>query len=249
MMKQTPNSGIGSAGLPLLVQGAAAYGITLTEKQLWQFSRYMDLIIEWNTRINLTAIVDPHEIEVRHFIDSLSCVTVTGCLRNEQMIDVGSGAGFPGLPLKIVFPSTQLSVLDSSSKKCEFLEVVSFELDLEDVSILNDRVEEIGHSTAHRSSYDWVVARGVARMNILAEYLLPLCRQGGSVIALKGKNAKSEISDALKAFSLLGGGEPETYKIKLPGSTKEHYLVVVEKVGITPERFPRRVGIPKKRPL
>lgn len=248
-MKEPLKSRLGSATLPLLIQEAAAYGITLNEKQLRQFSRYMDLIIEWNTRINLTAIVDRQEIEVRHFIDSLACTTITGSLSNEQIMDVGSGAGFPGLPLKIVFPSIQLSLLDSSSKKCEFLEAVAFELGLENVSILNDRVEVVGRSSDHRSSYDWVVARGVARMNVLAEYLLPLCRQGGSVIAFKGKNVKSETRDALTAFYLLGGGEPKTYEINLPGSPKEHHLVVVEKVGVTPERYPRRVGIPKKRPL
>lgn len=248
-MTEPLESGLGSATLPLLVQEAATYGITLKEKQLQQFSRYMDLIIEWNMRINLTAIVDHQEIEVRHFIDSLACTTITGSLSKEQIIDVGSGAGFPGLPLKIVFPSTQLFLLDSSLKKCEFLEAVASELGLEDVSILNDRVENIGHSSDHRSSYDWVLARGVARMNVLAEYMLPLCRQGGRVIALKGKNAKSETRDALTAFSILGGGEPKTYEIKLPGSLAEHFLVVVEKVGMTPVRYPRRVGIPRKRPL
>jgi 16S rRNA (guanine527-N7)-methyltransferase len=242
-------AGLGSAKLPLLVQEAASYGITLNEKQLQQFSRYMDLLIEWNMRINLTAIVDRQEIEVRHFIDSLACTTITGNLSKEQIMDVGSGAGFPGLPLKIVYPSAKLFLLDSSLKKCQFLEVVIFELGLKDVSILNDRVEDIGHSPDHRSSYDWVLARGVAKMNILAEYMLPLCRQGGSVIAFKGKNAKSETRDALTAFSILGGSEPKTYKIKLPGSAAEHYLVVVEKVGVTPVRYPRRVGIPKKRPL
>jgi len=248
-MEEPLKSGLKPAALPLLVQEAAAYGITLDEKQLRQFSRYMDLIIEWNMRINLTAIVDRQEIEVRHFIDSLACIMITGGLGKKQIIDVGSGAGFPGLPLKIVFPSTQLSLLDSSSKKCEFMEAVALELGLEDVLILNERVENIGHSPDHRNSYDWVFARGVARMNILAEYLLPLCCQGGSVIAFKGKNAKSEIRDAKTAFSILGGSEAKTYEIKLPGSPKEHYLVVVEKVGVTPERYPRRVGIPKKRPL
>ncbi len=183
-----------------LAEGALALGIPLDQHQLAQFSRYQELLQEWNRNINLTAIVDAQAIQNRHFLDSLSCTMLTGELTGRRLIDVGSGAGFPGLPLKIRYPGLTLTLVESTAKKSRFLETVIDHLDIQNATVLNARVEDVGHLKEHREKYDWAVARAVSSLSVLAEYLLPLVQMGGHILAQKGANLESEIT----ATSMIG---------------------------------------------
>ncbi|HEX6386258.1 MAG TPA: 16S rRNA (guanine(527)-N(7))-methyltransferase RsmG [Anaerolineae bacterium] len=232
-----------------LARQAAAFGLRLTEAQLSQFVRYQALLLEWNERINLTAVREPELIQQRHFLDSLTCATVTRDLNDRSFIDVGTGAGFPGLPLKILFPRLKLTLVESVQKKARFLEEVATTLGLADVNVVAERAEVLGQRAAYRGQYDWAVARAVAELRTLVEYLLPFCRVGGCALAQKGENAAVEAAAASVAIAELGGATPELHAILLPGHRETHYLVVIEKVAETPARYPRRVGIPAKRPL
>lgn len=232
-----------------LARQAAAFGLRLTEAQLDQFTRYQALLLEWNERINLTAIREPVLIQQRHFLDSLTCATVTGDLNDRSLIDVGTGAGFPGLPLKILFPRLKLTLVESVQKKARFLEEVATTLGLAGVNVVAERAEVLGQQAAYRGQYDWAVARAVAELRTLVEYLLPFCRVGGCALAQKGENAAVEAAAASDAIAELGGATPELHALRLPGHRETHYLVVIEKVAETSARYPRRVGIPAKRPL
>ena len=202
-----------------------------------------------NTRVNLTAVRDPGEITIRHFLDSLTCATVTGDLNGRTLIDVGTGAGFPGLPLKILYPTLQLTLLDSVGKKTRFLQAVVDALNLSGVIVLNDRAEAIGQLPAHRERYDWAVARSVAELRVLVELLLPMCRVGGHALAQKGANAAAEIEAARYAITRLGGTTPQLSTVRLPDVEEPHHLILIPKISATDGRYPRRPGIPAKRPL
>jgi 16S rRNA (guanine527-N7)-methyltransferase len=232
-----------------LVAEAAAFGLQVDEKQQAQFSRYAALLQAWNRRLSLTAIDDLEGIRIRHFLDALTCATVTGDLNGQRLVDIGSGAGFPGLPLKILFPALALTLVESVSKKARFLKAVVDELGLADVSIRDARAETLGQDPAYRESYDWATARAVAALRVLVEYTLPLCRVGGSVLAQKGESAREEVAAAAQAIGILGGGPPTFHPIALPGREITHYLVVIPKVATTPAQYPRRPGRPAKRPL
>jgi 16S rRNA (guanine527-N7)-methyltransferase len=232
-----------------LADMAAILGLTLTGRELDQFAQLEDLLRDWNQRMNLTAIHEQAEIRRRHFLDALSCVLVTGDLSGQAVVDIGTGAGFPGLPLKIHFPQMQLTLVESVHKKTRFLAEVVRQLALDDVIILTERAETVGQDPAHRERYDWAVARSVAAMPVLAEYLLPLCRIGGRALAQKGAGVADEVETARSAFSKLGGGQPNIHPVHLPGREQAHYLVVLLKERHTPNHYPRRPGIPAKRPL
>jgi len=232
-----------------LAQHAERFGLSLTGTQLEQFRAYRALLVEWNARVNLTAVREPAQIEIRHFLDSLSCATVTGNLNGRRLIDVGTGAGFPGVPLKILYPDLQLTLLDSVGKKTRFLELLVTTLGLGEVRILTERAEVVGQLAAHRGRYEWAVARSVAELRILVELLLPLCQVGGHTLAQKGSNAAAEVEAAARAIALLGGATPHLTTIQLPGLEEPHTLVVIGKVGETDGRYPRRAGIARKRPL
>jgi 16S rRNA (guanine527-N7)-methyltransferase len=232
-----------------LAEAAAEFGLALSDEQLARFASYMHLLLDWNRRLNLTAITDPREVQALHFLDSLSCAIVTGDLNGRRLVDVGSGAGFPGLPLKILYPELQLTMIESVAKKASFLEAVVAELKLAGVAILVGRAEEAGRMAAQRGQYDWAVARAVASLAVLAEYLLPLCRTGGRMLAMKGKKAVEESASAGRAIEVMGGGEAVLRPLQLPGRMESRFLVVVEKVSATPEQYPRRAGVPAKRPL
>ena len=233
----------------LMLSGAAQLGISLTQSQLGQFELYQQLLNEWNQRINLTSICEIEQIQKRHFLDSLTCILVTGDLSGKSLVDVGFGAGFPGLPLKICFPSLRLTLIESIQKKTSFLQMVVQELGLRNVTILSARAEDLGHSAEYREMYDWAVARAVAPLRILVEYLFPFTRIDGHILAQKGKNAAEELAQAKNALSQLGGGQAELLPVELFGEDHRAFLVKVQKVAITPEQYPRRAGVPAKRPL
>jgi len=232
-----------------LVGEAPKLGVVLAAQQQNQFEEYLRLLIYWNEQINLTAVRDPQSMVERHFYDSLTCTAVTGNLNGRKLIDVGTGAGFPGLPLKIAFPQLELTLVESITKKTDFLRIVVNKLGLSQVQILADRAETIAHLPEHRAQYDWAVARAVSELRVLAEYLLPFCRLGGCMLAQKGENAAAETAVATTAIHQLGGNEAVLHPIPLPGKPANHYLVVVEKVNDTPDKYPRRAGIAAKRPL
>ena len=225
------------------------WGYSLSVKQAAQFDQYLTLLLEWNQHLNLTAIREPEQIQIRHFLDALSCAAVMGELNGRSLIDVGTGAGFPGLPLKILYPDLRLTLVESVAKKANFLEAVVTELGLTAVTILPDRAEIIGQQPAHREQYDWAVGRAVAELRVLLEYLLPLCRVNGRILAQKGESALTELDAAQTAVTTLGGGVPQVHTVQLPQHDRLHYLIVIPKVGLTPSHYPRRVGLPGKRPL
>jgi 16S rRNA (guanine527-N7)-methyltransferase len=224
-------------------------GVRLSPRQMGCFERYEKELLEWNARFNLTAIREPESIRAKHFLDSLTCLLAWRDAAPTSLIDIGTGAGFPGIPLKIMYPGMALTLVESVGKKAEFCRHVSQTLGLERVEVMQSRAEEVGQMPRHRERYDWAAARAVASLPILAEYLLPLVKVGGGVLAQKGEAGPAEAQSAEKAIRLLGGRLRQLIKIDLPGVAEERYLVVIDKVAATPPNYPRRVGIPVKKPL
>jgi 16S rRNA (guanine527-N7)-methyltransferase len=224
-------------------------GLELSADAQRAFSRYADELLAWNETINLTAITDPEAIETRHFLDSLSVSRAVTFARGQRVIDVGTGAGFPGVPLRLAYPYIELTLLEATTKKTAFLQHIANLLRLTNVRILDARAEEAGQDAATREQFDIALARAVAPMPVLAEYLLPLCKMGGRCVALKGENAIAETQQAENALRLLGGRIEKVVPVELPQVAETHYLVTVEKIAATPPKYPRRPGIPSKRPL
>jgi len=224
-------------------------GVRLSAAQLDVLTRYEQELLEWNTRFNLTAIRSPQEVRTRHFLDSLTCLLALREAPPERLVDVGTGAGFPGLPLKIIYPKMALTLVESVGKKADFCRHVVRTLGLSGVEVVQDRAEVLGQSPAHREKYDWAVARAVAILPVLAEYLLPLVRVGGGMLAMKGESGPAEAHAAEHALRLLGGHLRQLVPVTLPGVVEERYLVVIDKIAVTPSGYPRRVGLPAKKPL
>lgn len=233
----------------LLAHSTALFGLRLTPKQIAQFSAYERELLDWNQRFNLTAIRDPQGIRAKHFLDSLSCSLAWKNSPPRRLVDVGSGAGFPGLALKILYPTMRLTLVESIGKKAAFCRHLATLLEMEQVEVLTLRAEELGQLAAHREKYDWAVARAVASLPILSEYLLPLLRIGGAMLAQKGENAPAEAQSAEKALNLLGGRLRQLIPVTLPGVVDERFLVIADKVAATPGKYPRGVGLPSKSPL
>jgi 16S rRNA (guanine527-N7)-methyltransferase len=224
-------------------------GIRLTPRQISCFERYEQELLEWNTRFNLTAIREPEEIHAKHFLDALTCVLAWRDNLPGSLIDIGTGAGFPGIPLKILQPSLNLTLVESVGKKAEFCRHVVHTLGMERVEVVQARAEEVGQMPKFRERFDWAVARAVANLPILVEYLLPLVHVGGAVLAQKGETGPAEAHASEKAIRLMGGRLRQLIKVSLPGVAEDRYLVVIDKIAATPPNYPRRVGVPSKKPL
>lgn len=224
--------------------------IQLSKYQLEQFAVYYERLIEWNQKMNLTAITEKGEVYLKHFYDSLTAAFYVDFSRKDiRICDVGAGAGFPGLPLKIVYPHLKITVVDSLKKRIGFLQELVDDLQLEDVELYHDRAETFGQRREHREKYDIVTARAVANLPVLSEYCLPLVKPGGSFIALKGASGKEELEEAQKAIRLLGGQAQNIYSFTLPMENSERTIIAITKEKNTPKKYPRKPGIPARNPL
>lgn len=237
--------------MDLLIKGAAELGLQLTQEQIEELQTHHTELISWNQRINLTAIVEPEEVQLKHFLDSLTPALVLSeeVKSSGRMMDVGAGGGFPGIPLKVVFPGIQLTLMDSVAKKTAFLEHLVKVLGLDHVEVYTGRAEDLALNPQLREGFDVVVSRGVAPMRILMELTLPYCRLGGTVVVLKKGEVAPEVESALHSMEVLGGKLQGTKEIALENLSDGRELVMVEKVKPTPAKFPRRPGLPKKHPL
>lgn len=234
-----------------LKSGAAGLGLDLTARQLRDFEVYYRGLVAWNRRVNLTAVTGYEEAQVIHFLDSLTVISgfPPPAGRQSSVIDVGTGAGLPGIPLRIVLPEIRLVLLEATARKVEFLRYITAELALDDVAIVRGRAEEVARDEAYRERFDIAVSRALAPLNVLAELTLPFCRIGGRLIAQKKGDISREINEAGRAVGVMGGGTCEVRDITLDEFDDDRCLVIVEKIGATPPEYPRRPGIPGKRPV
>jgi 16S rRNA (guanine527-N7)-methyltransferase len=228
---------------------ALELGITLSEKQLLQFSKYKNLLLEWNSKMNLTAITDEKEIVVKHFIDCLALAKYSNLKPDSTVIDVGTGAGFPGIPIKILYPELKITLLDSLNKRINFLQVVVDELELENVELIHGRAEDFGQDVDYREKFEYCLSRAVASLNILTEYSLPFIEKNGYFVPMKSEKTEEEIKNAENALKVLGGEIKGINKFNIPGSSDKRTTILIKKVGDTPSKYPRKAGKPTKSPL
>ena len=233
-----------------LIQDAKTlFNVHLMARQVVALINYEKELLEWNQKFNLTAIRDVESIRTKHFLDSYSCVLAWKANPPNRLIDVGTGAGFPGIPLKIIYPTMHVTLVESVGKKAMFCQHVVRVLGLEGVNVIQARAEDLGQKKEHREVYDWAVARAVANLNVLSEYLLPLVKVSGTVLAQKGESGPAEAQSAENAMKLLGGKLKQLLPVNLPGVADDRYLVLIDKVAATPPKYPRNAGIPAKTPL
>lgn len=232
----------------LLFNGFNEIGIKVDDKLMDSFIKYKDILLDWNQRINLTTIIDEKEIAVKHFIDSIIVLKYIN-LSNKKIIDVGTGAGFPGLPLKIVNESINITLLDSLNKRINFLDEIIHHLNLKNVELIHGRAEEFGVNSKYREKFDYCVSRAVANLQVLCEYCLPFVAIGGYFISLKGPKVEAEIDDAKKAISILGGKLEKVGKVLLPFSDISHSIIFIKKINQCPSNYPRKSGKPSKEPI
>lgn len=225
------------------------FNVHITGRQVLSLITYEKELLEWNQKFNLTAIRDVESIRVKHFLDSFSCVLAWGAHPPASLIDVGTGAGFPGIPLKILYPNMKLKLVESVGKKAMFCQHIASLLKFEHVNVVKARAEDLGQDPHHREKYDWAVARAVANLNVLSEYLLPLVKLGGTMLAQKSENGPAEAQSAERAMKILGGKLKQLIPVNLPGVVDDRYLVLVRKVAATPHNYPRKPGMPGKQPL
>lgn len=228
---------------------AEAASLSLSEEQILKFTRYDALLVDWNERMNLTAITEPRDVAVKHMIDSLTAYDKKLFDGAPTVIDVGTGAGFPGVPLKIFDPSIRLTLMDSLAKRLAFLEAVVEDLGLTGVTCVHARAEDAAHEPQRRERYDIAVSRAVARLPVLLEYTLPFVKKGGHLIALKGRTAEEEATDAKRALKLLGGRLETIRPVTLPGLSDKRAVLTITKIAPTPKAYPRKAGTPAKKPL
>ncbi len=225
-------------------------GINLTEQQIQQFELYFNMLVTRNKQVNLTAITEKNDVYLKHFYDSLTVAFYVSALRTDDktLIDIGAGAGFPSLPLKIVFPQLRITMVDALQKRVNFLQDVVTELNLSGVEIVHGRAEDIGQDPNYREKFDYATARAVARTSVLAEYTLPFVKVGGSFLVMKGSAAEQELAEGQRALTLLGGTLNETFDFSLPNGDKR-YVQIVNKNKKTPKQYPRQAGTPNKKPI
>jgi 16S rRNA (guanine527-N7)-methyltransferase len=229
--------------------GAERLGVKLGEQELSQFQTYFEELIDWNKKMNLTSITDYEQVQTNHFLDALTIVLAWKPANSAKVIDVGAGAGIPGIPLKIAFPQIQLTLLEATAKKAGFLSYIVEKLGLKEVDIVVGRAEDIAQKPQYREQFDVVLSRAVAELATLAELALPFSKIGGLVIAHKKGDIRDEVKRAEKAIEMLGGKLKKILPVTLPEFTDNRCLVLIEKVSPTPEKYPRRSGMPGKKPL
>ena len=227
----------------------ANLGFPLTERQKEQYERYFELLVEWNEKINLTAITEKNEVYLKNFYDSIAPI-LQGLIENQpiRLLDIGAGAGFPSLPMKILFPELDVTIIDSLNKRINFLHLLAEELDLDGVHFYHGRAEDFAQDKAFRAQFDLVTARAVARMQVLSELTIPYLKVGGRLLALKASNAPEELEEAKNALNLLFSKVEDNLQYELPNGDPR-YITVVEKKKETPNKYPRKAGMPNKRPL
>lgn len=230
-------------------QALAKHGIELTPLQMEQFAAYFNCLIEWNQKMNLTAITEEKEVYLKHFFDSVALAFETDLATHSHLCDVGSGAGFPSIPLKIVFPELEITIVDSLNKRITFLQNLIAKLQLEDVHLYHDRAETFGQNPQFRGQFDYVTARAVARLNVLTELCLPLVKKAGYFYALKAAKSEEEFIEAKPAISQLGGKFITEKSFSLPVSGDERHVLIIQKTKETPKKYPRKPGTPAKQPI
>lgn len=221
--------------------------VEINEEQINYFFEYMNLLLEWNEKINLTAITDKKEIILKHFVDSLTIYKLLG--EKKKIVDIGTGAGFPGIPLAIMNSQNQITLVDSLNKRINFLNEVKEKINLKNIIAIHSRAEELGQNKLYRENFDIAVSRAVANLSVLVEYLLPTVKIGGSVICMKGNQVEEEIEQAKFAINELGGIIKDKIEFCLPKTDMKRNIIIIEKVKNTPKRYPRKAGIPAKNPL
>lgn len=224
-------------------------GIFINGGQLALFNKYYNSLMEGNKKCNLTSITDPDEVVIKHFFDSLTCLKVIKIPPGAKVVDVGTGAGFPGLPIKIVRPDIELVLIDSLAKRVAFLNNAVEYMGLGNVKVIHIRAEDYGRSKQGREKHDLAISRAVSRVSVLSELCLPLLRTGGIMLAMKGPAVLEEMAEATKAIEILGGGEVKLIEMKLPLSNDGRYIIVIKKIARTPEQYPRRAGLPAQKPI
>ena len=227
------------------------HNIAISEEQKKQFAQYFTLLVETNKNLNLTRITDQNEVYLKHFFDSITPLITVAALftKGARICDVGAGAGFPSIPLKILRPDLKITIVDSLAKRLTFLKNLSQELGLSDVELVHGRAEDVGQNQLYREKFEIVTARAVANMTVLSEYCLPLVQTGGFFVALKGPKAQEELDDSQKAIQVLGGQLESADELTLPDSDEERSIVVVKKVKATPKKYPRQAGMPRRKPI
>lgn len=235
--------------LTKLKEDALTFGIELNEEQLYQFIKYYELLVEWNSFMNLTAITEFEDVCTKHFIDSISLCKAVDCTKEYHVIDIGTGAGFPGIPLKIVFPNLRITLLDSLGKRVNFLNTVITELGLQEIEAIHGRAEDFAKTGVLRETFDICVSRAVANLSILSEYCLPYVKVGGYFISYKSEKVTEEIQIAQNAIQILGGEISDKKVFLLPNSDIYRNLLMIKKVQNTPKKYPRKAGLPSKEPL
>ncbi|MDN5907572.1 MAG: 16S rRNA (guanine(527)-N(7))-methyltransferase RsmG [Staphylococcus equorum] len=231
-----------------LTKQLSTQGIELSEEQQRQFQTYYQMLVEWNEKINLTSITEEHEVYLKHFYDSIAPSFYTDLTKELTICDIGAGAGFPSIPLKIIYPNLKVTIVDSLNKRIKFLNQLAEALDLENVNFVHDRAETFGKGV-YRESYDIVTARAVARLSVLSELCLPLVKKGGQFIALKSSKGEEELEEARFGLGILGGKVRETISYELPEEAGERQMMIIDKRSQTPKKYPRKPGTPNKSPL
>lgn len=233
----------------ILERGCEKLQISMSERQEQQFMRYYELLIEWNKVMNLTGITEFDEVMQKHFLDSLTIVKGIDKKENLRVLDVGTGAGFPGIPLKIMFPDWEIVLLDSLNKRIKFLNEVVTQIGVEKITTIHGRAEDFARQDEYRECFDLVVSRAVANLSSLAEYCLPYVKQKGRFVSYKGSNVDQELEESQKAISILGGKIKKIEQFQIPDTDMDRTLIVIEKIKKTPGKYPRKAGLPVKEPL